>query len=165
MNFTSFQLYQNLTNPNSSSGTAGGSQNLIDVRDVALGHALVLEHPEAGGERFIISNGPFSWAELRKSPAYHWFFRYFDVYFALHVDCFAIIKGTRRSMRVSRASHRGLPRGSLHRSPKSWSMVAKRRVCLGSSTVPRVKRQLMVSNQSTSSTPELSPATSKVKIH
>ena len=118
MNFSSFELYQNLTNPNSSSGTAGGSQNLIDVRDVALGHALVLEHPEAGGERFIISNGPFSWAELRKSPAYHWFFRYFDVYFALHVDWFCDNQGDAAIDAGVKGIAPGTPEGFVAPQPK-----------------------------------------------
>jgi len=52
---------------------------MVDVRDVALGHALILEHPEAGGERFIFSNGPYLWGELRKSPAHRDFLRHFDV--------------------------------------------------------------------------------------
>jgi len=33
--------------------------NWVDVRDVALAHYLALTLPEAGGNRFIVSNGPF----------------------------------------------------------------------------------------------------------
>ena len=67
---SSFQIYQNLTTVRREPPT---NLNLVDVRDVALGHALALEHPEAGGERFILSNGPFLWAQLRKSPVHHGF--------------------------------------------------------------------------------------------
>jgi len=62
LNMSSFQIYQNLTTVRPEPPT---NLNLIDVRDVALGHALVLEHPEVSGERFILSNGPFVWAQLR----------------------------------------------------------------------------------------------------
>lgn len=58
-------MYRNFTKPGAETLTT--SFNLVDVRDVALGHTLALERPEAGGERFIVSNGPFFWAELRKS--------------------------------------------------------------------------------------------------
>ena len=37
----------------------------VDVRDVALGHVRTLEVPEAGGERFILSSGPFIWQDWR----------------------------------------------------------------------------------------------------
>jgi nucleoside-diphosphate-sugar epimerase len=53
----------------------GFSSNMVDVRDVALGHALALERPEASGERFIVSNGPFFWAQLRKLLIYLGFLR------------------------------------------------------------------------------------------
>lgn len=49
------------------------SLNIVDVRDTALAHVLALERPEAGGERFAISSGPFYWDELSLSPVY--FFR------------------------------------------------------------------------------------------
>lgn len=39
----------------------------IDVRDIALAHALVLSNKEAGGERFIISAGGFTWQHCCKS--------------------------------------------------------------------------------------------------
>jgi len=45
--------------------------NSVDVRDVATAHALALENPQAGGERFITSAGPFAFQqiynELRKA--------------------------------------------------------------------------------------------------
>lgn len=39
---------------------------MVDVRDVAMAHVLALEIEEAGGERFVVSNGPFTYAELRE---------------------------------------------------------------------------------------------------
>ncbi|KAB5594063.1 NADPH-dependent aldehyde reductase ARI1 [Ceratobasidium theobromae] len=38
--------------------------NFVDVRDVALAHVRALEVPEAGGQRFIVSAGPFCWQDL-----------------------------------------------------------------------------------------------------
>ncbi|KAG8763939.1 methylglyoxal reductase (NADPH-dependent) gre2 [Ceratobasidium sp. 423] len=38
--------------------------NFIDVRDVALAHVRVLEVPEAGGQRFIVSGGPYCWQDI-----------------------------------------------------------------------------------------------------
>ncbi|KXN89087.1 NADPH-dependent methylglyoxal reductase GRE2 [Leucoagaricus sp. SymC.cos] len=35
----------------------------VDVRDVALGHVLALQKPEAGGERLIVSAGAFVWQD------------------------------------------------------------------------------------------------------
>ncbi|KAG6880899.1 hypothetical protein C0993_003801, partial [Termitomyces sp. T159_Od127] len=35
----------------------------IDVRDVAEAHTLALEKEAAGGERIIISSGPFIWQQ------------------------------------------------------------------------------------------------------
>lgn len=61
---TSLQLYNNLTDPKPL--PAGFSLNLVDVRDVALGHVLALEKEEAGGERFFASNGPFIFEKLRE---------------------------------------------------------------------------------------------------
>lgn len=61
---TSTQLYENLTNVQPF--PPGFSLNIVDVRDVALGHVLSLEKEEAGGERFITGNGPFSFEELRE---------------------------------------------------------------------------------------------------
>ncbi|KZV64905.1 NAD(P)-binding protein [Peniophora sp. CONT] len=36
----------------------------IDVRDIALGHVLASQKPEAGGERIIMSAGEFVWQDL-----------------------------------------------------------------------------------------------------
>ncbi len=33
------------------------SEGWVDVRDVALAHTLVLEKPEAGGERIVVAAG------------------------------------------------------------------------------------------------------------
>ncbi|KAJ8703506.1 hypothetical protein PTI98_002124 [Pleurotus ostreatus] len=38
----------------------------IDVRDLAEGHAKALEVPDAGGERIIISAGPYVWQDWSK---------------------------------------------------------------------------------------------------
>jgi len=46
----------------------GFSNNFVDVRDVALAHVLALETPEAGGERIIVSNEPYSWHQFSTSP-------------------------------------------------------------------------------------------------
>lgn len=61
---TSDQLYNGLTNPKPI--PPGFSLNIVDVRDVALGHVLALEKEEAGGERFITSAGPFVFEQLRE---------------------------------------------------------------------------------------------------
>ncbi|KAA1477465.1 D-lactaldehyde dehydrogenase [Dentipellis sp. KUC8613] len=37
---------------------------LIDVRDLGLAHVLAAQKAEAGGERIIVSGGPFFWQEL-----------------------------------------------------------------------------------------------------
>ncbi|KJA22025.1 hypothetical protein HYPSUDRAFT_41417 [Hypholoma sublateritium FD-334 SS-4] len=39
------------------------SEAWVDVRDVALAHVLVLEKPDAGGERIIVSAGSWNWQE------------------------------------------------------------------------------------------------------
>ncbi|KAF8608519.1 NAD(P)-binding protein [Ceratobasidium sp. AG-I] len=38
--------------------------NFVDVRDVALAHVRALEVPEAGGQRFIVAGGPYSWQDV-----------------------------------------------------------------------------------------------------
>lgn len=60
---TSAQLYNNFVDPKPL--PSGFSSNIVDVRDVAAAHVLALERPEAGGERFITSRGPFDFTELR----------------------------------------------------------------------------------------------------
>ena len=64
LNFTSLQLYDQLVNP--PPPAPGFSSNLVDVRDVALGHVLSLEKEIAGGQRFITSAGSFSFEEFRE---------------------------------------------------------------------------------------------------
>ncbi|KJA19744.1 hypothetical protein HYPSUDRAFT_204330 [Hypholoma sublateritium FD-334 SS-4] len=41
----------------------------VDVRDVALGHVLALERPEAGGERIIVAAGAYIWQEWLDTAA------------------------------------------------------------------------------------------------
>ncbi|RDX46677.1 NAD(P)-binding protein [Lentinus brumalis] len=36
----------------------------VDVRDVAEAHVLALLKPEAGGERIVVTSGPFKWQDL-----------------------------------------------------------------------------------------------------
>lgn len=36
----------------------------IDVRDLALAHILAIEKQEAGGNRFLVSQGPFKWQDF-----------------------------------------------------------------------------------------------------
>ena len=38
----------------------------IDVRDLAEAHVLAIQKPEAGGERIIVSQGPFKWQDFGK---------------------------------------------------------------------------------------------------
>lgn len=40
----------------------------VDVRDLALAHVLALQKPEAGGERIIVSAGPYKWQDWGKHP-------------------------------------------------------------------------------------------------
>lgn len=63
LNMTSAQLYNNFVDPKPL--PSGFSSNIVDVRDVAAAHVLALQRPEAGGERFITSRGPFDFADLR----------------------------------------------------------------------------------------------------
>ena len=44
----------------------------VDVRDLALAHRLALEKGEAGGERIIVSKGPFVWQDWGMFSV-HWF--------------------------------------------------------------------------------------------
>ncbi|EKM56842.1 uncharacterized protein PHACADRAFT_254183 [Phanerochaete carnosa HHB-10118-sp] len=39
------------------------SSSWVDVRDLGLAHALALQKPEAGGERIIVSFGPWNWQD------------------------------------------------------------------------------------------------------
>jgi hypothetical protein len=43
---------------------AGYAGNWVDVRDVAVAHSHALSVNEAGGERFLVSAGPFSWQDI-----------------------------------------------------------------------------------------------------
>jgi len=39
----------------------------IDVRDLGLAHVLVIQKEQAGGERFIVSSGPWKWQDWLNS--------------------------------------------------------------------------------------------------
>ncbi|KAI8986796.1 NAD(P)-binding protein [Trametes punicea] len=43
---------------------ANSGMNYVDVRDMALAHVLALQTPQAGGNRFIISAGPYKWQDF-----------------------------------------------------------------------------------------------------
>lgn len=56
-------FYSSLSNPdihNSVEQTSQALYNFVDVRDVSEAHILALEHEQAGGERFIVSKGPYT---------------------------------------------------------------------------------------------------------
>jgi nucleoside-diphosphate-sugar epimerase len=53
-----------MVNPPPEEPLGGFSGNLVDVRDVALGHVLALEQEHAGGQRYITSNGRFTLGRL-----------------------------------------------------------------------------------------------------
>lgn len=40
----------------------------IDVRDLAEAHVLAIQKQEAGGERIIVSEGPYKWQDFGKHP-------------------------------------------------------------------------------------------------
>ena len=39
----------------------------VDVRDIALAHALAIQKEAAGGERIIVSGGPYKFPEWSES--------------------------------------------------------------------------------------------------
>ncbi|KAI0635002.1 NAD-P-binding protein [Trametes polyzona] len=45
-------------------GLANIGSSYVDVRDLALAHVLALKKPEAGGERIIVSAGPYKWQDF-----------------------------------------------------------------------------------------------------
>ena len=51
---------------NTSREALADSNSWVDVRDTALAHVLALQKEEAGGERFIISGGRFTWQDWGK---------------------------------------------------------------------------------------------------
>jgi nucleoside-diphosphate-sugar epimerase len=55
-----------LTQPSSPSVRLSGSC-WVDVRDLGLAHVRALLKPDAGGERIIVSAGPFVWQDWRAS--------------------------------------------------------------------------------------------------
>jgi len=56
-------FWTNVTESPDPEKAKGLSMNYVDVRDVALAHALALESSAAGGERFILSTGTFQWQD------------------------------------------------------------------------------------------------------
>ncbi|KAJ3039262.1 methylglyoxal reductase (NADPH-dependent) gre2 [Rhizophlyctis rosea] len=65
---TSLQLfYRNIASDpqwkNTQVAPSNSAQAFIDVRDVAKAHVEALIRPEAGGQRFLVSAGNFSWQE------------------------------------------------------------------------------------------------------
>ncbi|KAG9223409.1 hypothetical protein CCMSSC00406_0007596 [Pleurotus cornucopiae] len=69
LNTSSSDLLKVLLTPSTSPSTMSSETPTttgscgIDVRDLAEGHAKVLEVPDAGGERIIISVGPYVWQD------------------------------------------------------------------------------------------------------
>lgn len=43
---------------------SGPGGNFVDVRDVAMVHALAFGTVAAGGQRFITGAGPFAWQDI-----------------------------------------------------------------------------------------------------
>lgn len=72
LNITSYQIHSKFTSPPDPNPEIF-ALNIVDVRDVALAHVLALERPEAGGERFAVSAGPFYWDELSLFISYFLF--------------------------------------------------------------------------------------------
>ena len=38
----------------------------VDVRDVAKAHVLAIQKPEAGGSRYVVAAGVFTWQDICK---------------------------------------------------------------------------------------------------
>ena len=55
--------YKTVLVPAAPGATFTGVSSWIDVRDLAEAHKLALETVEAGGERLIISAGPYKWQD------------------------------------------------------------------------------------------------------
>ncbi|KAF7970721.1 hypothetical protein HWV62_23212 [Athelia sp. TMB] len=55
--------YETVIAPAALGATFTGVSSWIDVRDLAEAHKLALETAEAGGERLIISAGPYRWQD------------------------------------------------------------------------------------------------------
>jgi nucleoside-diphosphate-sugar epimerase len=80
LNQSNALLRKALRSPNPEPGEFLG--NFIDVRTVAEAHVKAVQVPEAGGNRFIISAGPFSWQDAC---------RYFSILFRLSL-CVAAVR-------------------------------------------------------------------------
>ncbi|TBU27343.1 NAD(P)-binding protein [Dichomitus squalens] len=55
----------------SDDALANTGANYVDVRDISQAHTLAIQTPAAGGERFIISAGPYKWQDF-VSAAHRW---------------------------------------------------------------------------------------------
>ena len=60
-------FFQSISDPSvykDKAATTARRLNFVDVRDVSEAHIRALEVERAGGERFIISNGPYSFQDF-----------------------------------------------------------------------------------------------------
>ncbi|VDB84657.1 unnamed protein product [Peniophora sp. CBMAI 1063] len=64
LNTSMLDLYNTLTGKKSSEVLTGPGNAYVDVRDVARAHVLVMQKPDAGGQRIIVSAGSHFWQEL-----------------------------------------------------------------------------------------------------
>ncbi|KAI1798359.1 NAD(P)-binding protein [Ganoderma leucocontextum] len=57
--------YKNIVNGRlSNDALANNGAMYVDVRDIAQAHTMAIQTPAAGGQRFIISSGPFKWQDF-----------------------------------------------------------------------------------------------------
>ncbi|KAJ7202445.1 NAD-P-binding protein [Mycena rebaudengoi] len=69
LNVSARDFYLRLTQPSEPKTLLTGSC-WVDVRDLGRAHVLALQKPDAGGERIIVSAGPFVWQQwLDAAPA------------------------------------------------------------------------------------------------
>ncbi|KAG9048774.1 methylglyoxal reductase (NADPH-dependent) gre2 [Tulasnella sp. UAMH 9824] len=61
---TFFRGYTSIRDPAPTREQLTAPGNCVDVRDVALAHTLALSSPEAGGERFIIDSGSYTYQDI-----------------------------------------------------------------------------------------------------
>jgi nucleoside-diphosphate-sugar epimerase len=69
LNATSRLFWNNATLQDDPVKGKGISLNFVDVRDNALAHAVALESPDAGGERFLVNASTFTWQDQSKSSS------------------------------------------------------------------------------------------------
>jgi len=65
LNATSRLFWNNATLQDDPVKGKGISLNFVDVRDNALAHAVALESPDAGGERFLVNANTFTWQDQK----------------------------------------------------------------------------------------------------